>query len=189
VVLNNGSERSVSGTLQVKATCNGAASCLSGTVTGDFVTAGTRKSYPASQLGVQIGYNFGASPNSDTQHGLFELQLPVIVTQATDPAYFGVNGAKTTDINQASGLPTAFSSDDSGFKFMGMGVGVPPYPAPLCTDTSCPTDPATPAMTFYGICASIANRPAVAGFLSVGTDGTVYASSPVAALPQCPAAN
>jgi hypothetical protein len=204
VVLSAGSERSVSATLQVTATCNGAASCLSGTVTGDFVTAGIRKSYPAGQLGLQIGYNFGSSPNSAAQHGLLELQLPVIVTQATDPAYFGVtppfntNGATPgapTYINQASGLPTAFSSDDSGFNFMGMGVGVPPYPAPQCTpgDAACPSDPTVTPVTFYAICATIANRPAVAAFLSVGTDGTTYASSPVPVqgvnLPQCPPGN
>jgi hypothetical protein len=121
----------------------------------------------------------------------------------TDPAYFGIipsgatlpggnpnpNVGFPTFINQFSGQPTAFTKNDLGFTPTsgvlpkgGVSIGVAPYPAPLCTDPNCANTP-----TFYGFCATIAGAPAVATFVSVGTEGTTYASSPVGQpQPQCP---
>lgn len=182
VILNSdNSETPVVATLNLTASCNGAAGCLSGTVTG----IGT-KPLSAAQLGIQIGFQLAASPNVPTPHGIFELQLPVIVTLLSDPAYFGVDSNGTaTFINQLSGQPTAFSQDDRGFTPTSVGrpVGISPYPAPLCPASGCPSG--SPPI-FYGFCATIAGTPAAATFASVGTDGTTYASSPVGQQPQCP---
>jgi hypothetical protein len=116
----------------------------------------------------------------------------------TDAAYFGVipagatlpdgtpnpNVGFPTSINQYSGQATAFTKNDLGFTPTSVGrpIGVSPYPAPLCPATGCPSTPTT----FYGFCATIAGTPAAATFVEVGTDATVYASSPVGQQPQCP---
>jgi hypothetical protein len=189
VILNsdNTIETPVVATLNLTATCNGAGSCLSGTVTGIGKTP-----LSAAQLGIQFGFQLAASPNVPTPHAIFTLQLPVIVTLATDPVYFGVDSnGNPTLINQFSGKPTAFSKDDLGFTAtsVGLPIGVSPYPAPLCTGASCFN-----TTTFYGFCAKIADTPlaatftpAAATFASIGTDGTTYASSPVGQpQPQCP---
>jgi hypothetical protein len=194
VMLNsNNSETPVTATLNLTATCSGAVAaasgCLAGTVTGIL---GTAKNPPptAAQLGIQFGFQLAASPNSSTPHAIITFKLPVIATLATDPVYFGVDSNGTpTFINQASGQPTAFSQNDLGFTPTsvvlpnGGSIGVAPYPAPLCPANGCPP-PTSP--TFYGFCATIAGTPAAATFVSVGTEGTTYASSPVGQQPQCP---
>ena len=191
VILNNdNTETSVTAKLSLTATCSGsvnaAPGCLAGTVTG-IPGTGTNPPTPA-RLGIQFGFQFAASPNQSTPHGIFTFQLPVIVTSATDPVYFGVNSSGTpTFINQFSGQPTAFSKNDLGFTPTSVGrpIGVSPDPAPLCPASGCPST-TPPPPTFYGFCATIAGTPAAATFASVGTDGTVYASSPVGQQPQCP---
>jgi hypothetical protein len=189
VILNSdNSETPVVAKLQLTATCNGAAGCLSGTVTGIG-----KNPLSAAQLGLQFGFQLAGSPNLLTPHAILTFRLPVIVALATDPVYFGVDNSGTpTLINQFTGQPTAFSKDDLGFTptSVGQPIGVSPYPAPLCPATGCPTPPAP---TFYGFCAAIADTPtaatltpAAATFGSIGTDGTTYASSPVGQQPQCP---
>jgi hypothetical protein len=187
VILNSdNSEIPVVATLQLTATCNGAAGCLAGSVTG----VGT-KPLNAAQLGIQFGFQLATSPNVPNPHAIFDLKLPVIVTKATDSVYFGVDSNGTaTFINQFSGQPTAFSQDDRGFTPTSVGmpigpIGVSPYPAPLCPAAGCPST-TPPAPTFYGFCATIADTPtaltftpAAATFVSIGTDGTTYVSSPI----------
>jgi hypothetical protein len=108
-----------------------------------------------------------------------------------DPAYFGVtpvgtNGIPTgtpTYVNQASGLPTAFTTNPNGVR-----VGIAPSAAPETVGNG--------TTATFGYCASfLANgttgvHPAVAAFLTVGTDGTAYASAPVPPITgvqlQCP---
>ena len=193
VILNGKKETPLTANLSLTATCNGsvnaAPGCLTGTVT--FLGTGTTPppTFTAAQLGVKFGFQFAPSPNLSTPHGIFTFQLPVIVTFATDPVYFGANGSGTpTFINQFSGQPTVFSKDDLGFASTSVGhpIGVSPYPAPLCPANGCP-DTSLPASSFfYGFCATVAGTPAAATFVSVGTEGTVYASSPVGEQPQCP---
>jgi hypothetical protein len=154
----------------------------------------------ASSLGLQAELVFDTSPNSSAQHAIFKLKIPLIVTGpahvqscqhainssqpdvqdcGNDPAYFGVVPFAGTDgatgsptfVNQVSGLPTAFASDALGFQVNGVGIGIAPYAAPLGNATT------------FGFCASfLANdgavHPTVATFLSIGTDGTTYVSSP-----------
>jgi hypothetical protein len=201
VMLNaNNSETPVTATLSLTATCNGAVAapgCLAGTVTG-IPGTGTNPPPSAAQLGIQFGFQLAASPNSPTPHAIITFQLPVIVTKASDPVYFGGQGPTLPDgspnpnvgsptfINQLSGAPTAFSQDDRGFTPTSVGrpIGVSPYPAPLCPATGCPS---TMATTLWGFCATIAGTPAAATFASISTDGTTYATSPVGQpQPQCP---
>jgi hypothetical protein len=103
-----------------------------------------------------------------------------------DPAYFGVvpfgaaNSSAVgspTGVNQVSGLPTAFSTNELGSPFKGVHVGIAPYAAPQVVGNG--------TMATFGFCASFlsnganAAHPAVAAFASIGTDGTTYASSPI----------
>lgn len=115
-----------------------------------------------------------------------------------DPAYFGVvptgatladgvtpnpNVGSPTGINQLSGLPTAFATNDLGFAadvLGGASVGIAPSAAPQCSGGSCP---ATPVPSTFPFCASFishgVSQSAVAAFATVGTDGTAYVTSPV----------
>ncbi len=196
VVLKSGTEYPVAATLQLTATCNGAASCLTGTVSGTFPVVGT-KTYSAAQLGINFNYNFGPSPNSTTSHGLYEVEIPLVVTTSNDAAYFAdpsscPNSSKGT--NPLSGYCNAFSTPDLGFSASVLGsgasIGIAPYAAPLCPGNTCPATP--PATTFFGFCAGFPNLiapnvPAVETFLQIGTDGTTYLSTPVSTQGiQCP---
>jgi hypothetical protein len=198
VVLKGGTEYPVAATLQLTATCNGAASCLTGTVTGTFPGVG-KQTYPAAALGVSFGYSFGASPNSTTSHALYELQLPLLVTLNSDDAYFDAppycpnNGTDKIGTNPASGYCNAFATSQPGFSApvlgSGASIGVAPYAAPLCPGNTCPTT--APATTFFGFCASFATGPAagpgVATFLQIGTDGRTAITTPVSTQGiQCP---
>jgi hypothetical protein len=202
-ILNaNGSERSICGpqaqgsktascavslaTLQVSAVCAGGTNCLAASISGDFSTSGTVEARSITELGVKFGVTFGPSPNSGKSHAIFRVQAPLLVTSGNDPAYFGVVppgaadptkvGSKT-GINQASSLATAFSTNELGFPFKGVHVGVTPIAAPpLVGDGTVAT---------FGFCASFltngtsAVHPAVAAFTSIATDGTTYISSPI----------
>ncbi len=195
VVLKGGVEYPVAATLLLTANNNGASGNLTGTVTGNFPVVGT-KTYSAAQLGINFDYNFGASSNSTTSHGLYEVQIPLVVTMSNDAAYFDdpsscPNSSKGT--NPLSGYCNAFSTQDLGFSASVLGsgasIGVAPYAAPLCTTATCPTNRAAPQTTYFGFCATFANAsaPAVATFGQIGTDGTTYLSTPVSTQGiQCP---
>jgi hypothetical protein len=115
-----------------------------------------------------------------------------------DPAYFGVapSGAvnastgSPTHVNQMSGLPTAFFQNAPGFPvsfLKGAAVGIAPYAAPLCTLATCPPPATPPAPPNFGYCANFSaagaagSHSAVDAFAMIGTEGTTYVSSPVAA--------
>ncbi len=212
-------------TLRIKAFCNGGPACLTAAVMGDFSAPGTTETRSATALGLQFGLVFSSSPNATQPHAIFEVQVPLLVTGPTnptncgnaingmmadpkdcgnDPAYFGVVPAgaagptptgSPTGVNQASGLPTAFKTDDLGFTpafLVGQSVGIAPLAAPPCGGGACP---AQVALSTFPFCASFwANgtspplHSAVAAFLAIGTDGTTYVSSPVPPVvgPQCP---
>jgi hypothetical protein len=120
-----------------------------------------------------------------------------VLHSGNDPAYFGVvPGAATVDgnpsnpspnigsptgVNQVSGLVTAFTQNaDFPAAFQkGVPVGIAPYPAPSAV---------TGATTYnFGFCASFWGGNATTttlnlaaqAFLSIGTDGTTYVTSPI----------
>ena len=188
VLNSNGSERLVCGatgcpasvaTLQITA-CNSGTGCVNGflrNVVGDFTTPGSTETRTAAALGIQTKVSFGSSPNSDRSHFILEVQVPLLVTHGNDPAYFGVVPSGVIPVNQLSGLPTAFTSD----VIPASRFGVAPQVAPACSpNATCP-----PSVTTYPFCASFAGNgagplnPAVATFLSIGTDATTYVSSPI----------
>jgi hypothetical protein len=200
-------------TLLISAVCNGGVNCLTANVFGNFSPAIPNLSPNA--LGLQWQLVFGTSPNSKNTHAIFEVLVPLLVTGPTnpaqcgkaisagtpdpadcgnDPAYFGVtpagatNGVATgspTGINQITGLPTAFSTNDLGFTPASLGapLGVAPFAAPACLGGNpCPRVPPLQQSTFP-FCASFSvkgtlNR-AVAAFLAIATDGTTDVSAPV----------
>jgi hypothetical protein len=166
----------------------------------------------AAQLGLQWSVSFGPSPNSKLTHAIFQVNVPLLVTGPSnsaqcgkaisagtldssdcgnDPAYFGVTPAGATNgsavgsvtgINQITGLPTAFSTNDLGFTpaFLGLPVGIAPSAVPTtCVGASCPV----PLISTYPFCASFlvkgAFTPATAAFYSIGTDGTTNLSAPL----------
>jgi hypothetical protein len=169
------SERSVAASLTLTPTCNGAASCLSGTVTGDFVTAGTQKSYTPEQLGMSFSYIFGASPNSATPHTMVQIVAPLLVTAATDPAYFA-GAACPTGFNPFSGYCDTFSTDE-GYTppLVGKPIGISPLAALGPVPPTPPNSPPGPP-----IVASFLGNPAVSTFFAIGTNGVTLVSTPVA---------
>jgi hypothetical protein len=192
VLNSNGSERLICGatgcpaslaTLQISG-CNSGPGCVNGlaaNVVGDFSSPGTISTKSAGDLGIQLSVAFAPSPNSASSHLILKVQVPLLVTAATDPAYFGVVPSGVVPVNELSGLPTAFTSD----VVPASGVGVAPQAAPACPSGTCP-----PPITTFPFCASFSGsgsgplgsgsfHSAVVTFFTLGTDATTYVSSPV----------
>jgi hypothetical protein len=152
VLKSSTGEQTFQATLTLTATCNGAASCLTGTVTG--IPGQGMKSFSAAQLGIQFNYDFGPSPNSPTSHAIFEMLLPVLATAppnpakcamainngmipdladcGNDPAYFytgpdfemeAPDSACINGANPASGYCNIFSTGEPGFAASVLGSG------------------------------------------------------------------
>jgi hypothetical protein len=200
-VLANGAstENSVVATLQINATCNGAAECLSAKVSADFSGTGTKKTYSLADLGLNLAYFSSPSPT-------YLLQIPLLVNHQTDPFFFLLPPHHASlpqcpnGINQISGYCNVFSQTNppNGFapKFLANTViGMAPSAAPQCPGpqpgTQCPTqsNPAiAPIPPTFGFCATFSNDLAAAFFLAIGPDGTTYISSLVAPSPIMPPA-
>jgi len=186
VLNNDGTERPICGatgcpaslaTLQITA-CSSGPGCVNGlaaNVTGDFSTPGTIITMSASQLNIGVSVSSGPSPNSSRSHFILEVQVPLLITLGNDPAYFGVVPSGMIPVNELSGLPTAFTAE------LKPTFGVTPQAAPTCSGP-CPSTTFTSTFPF---CASFAGNgggplnPAVATFVTLGTDATTYVSSPV----------
>src|SRR5262249_27677757 len=153
--------------------------CVSATAVGNF--AGTLQTVSASTLGLAVTVEFRATPNASTPHAVISVQAKLLVTKATDPAYFRSDPAYAQD-PLAAFLPAALVNDELGTtpKFLGLPVGVAPFAAPGCRGNSCPS---TPAPSTYPFCADVGVagtvRSAVAAFFSIGTAGTTYVSAPL----------
>lgn len=201
VVLNSSGEQFVCGkggcpaaqaALVITASCARGPTCLSGKITGDFFGNGALETFNAADLGVTFSAAFGASAITKAPHATFTVQVPLVVTGATDPAYFAFNNVANTFV---------WVNDDVGYTApvlgAGASVGTPPYAAPPCAGgAACPSPP--PPSTF-GICASFSNNftgpfappaPAVAAFIQIATNGETMASAPLLPLgstePKCP---
>jgi hypothetical protein len=196
-------------TLQIIANCTGGPNCLTGTVIGDFTSAGTIDSPPpsAAALGLNFGVVFAPSPNFPKPHAIFGVSAPLLVTgpvtqaNATacgtaidmfqvdtldcgnDPAYFGVTPSLAANGN-STGFPTGinqYSGLPTAFSPFSSKDMVPVGIAPYAA----PQTIGDGSMATFGYCASfLANgaikpQPAVAAFLGIGTDATTYVSSPV----------
>jgi hypothetical protein len=195
-VLANGAatEKSVVAILQITATCNGAAACLTANVWVDFAGTGTKKMYSPAALGLNFEY----------LSGTYLVQFPLLVNPKTDQFYFPISGFASlpqcpNGSNPISGYCNAFSATKppNGFapKFLtNTVVGMAPSAAPQCPGaqpgTTCPTNlpsnPTQPLTPTFGFCAYLSNNavvsntPDAAFYLAIGPDGTTYTSSPVA---------
>jgi hypothetical protein len=195
VILNsNGTETPVSATLH--AACLGLGPCPA-TVSG---FGPGNKTYSAHALGLNFSFVLSPSPQSLVPHPIAALSIPLVVTKQNDPAYFFTTTTSPcpSGVNPASGYCEAFLQQALGFPASVLGngasVGIAPYPAPLCTSTTCPTTPpvppAPPPPTYFGFCASFSKNTVIAAYAGIGTDATTYATSPVpgtgVTLPVCP---
>ena len=184
-------ERGVAATLQYIAPGRGGSPCSASTVQGNFSGSGMQ-TLKASQVGINCAVVFSPSPISNKPHAVFEIQLPLLVTMATDPLYFsfaqtGMGGP----INLS--IPSAFFTDVTGFAPAagtlgpnGEYIGIAPAAAPLCTAVTCPTPPATPPAGVFALCASLSRNgygpnlvPSVAADYAIATDGEALLSAPL----------
>jgi hypothetical protein len=179
-------ERAVPTTLNFIAT--NAGDCSMSTVTGDFDGKGT--SPPPSLTPDQVGINcqvvLSASPASAQQHAIFEVAVPLLVTntglgttgqcpttatQCPDPLYFYSfataqspvlsNPINSTHVKQ--GVYTAFEQGtghvNSTYLGTGMAIGLAPSAAPLCNDlgaAACSSTTSKPAT--FPLCANLPTK-------------------------------
>jgi hypothetical protein len=160
--------------------------CSSATVQGDFLGNGTTQTKKATDIGLNCAVVFAPSPASPDPHAIFQLQVPLLVTRATDPTYF-----YSFDRAAAGGpvsllIPTAFIIDYFGFTPdpgilgpLGKFIGIAPSAGPLCNGTACPTPT-------YSLCANLPRNhnkqapiPAAAAFYAIATDGETHLLAPV----------
>ena len=181
-VLNkNNTERPLPILLQIVASCNGNETCLTANAMGDFSGNGNQQTKTAASLGINFVAMFGPSAAFSQPHLIFEVQIPLLVTQATDFPYF-YNHATLMEYPLSPFVPTAFIADDLGTKVGGSPIGIAPSAAPLCpSTTNCSTNP--PAAVFP-LCASLPNGagtpvPSVAAFYAISTGGEALISAPL----------
>jgi hypothetical protein len=180
-------ETTVMTTIQVVATCKGGLSCLQAQVGGTPVSPGIIGFAPV----------FGPSPALAKNHVIFEFAIPLLVTDATDPAYFytfnSSGHSAPNPINQ--GTKTVFQGDQAA---AGLAPSAGPLgPSPTCTPTisggSC-----TPPLSTFALCADLPdNTPgppgndlphAVGAYYAVATSGETWLSAPLpaASTSMCP---
>jgi len=157
-----------------------AVNCSASTVTGNFSGKGTQ-TLSAAQIGVNCAVVFAPSPISPISHAIYEVQVPLVVTAATDPLYFP---------NLFSVIASPFMTDDTGFPPLpgfpsgngvfptGASIGLPPFAAPLGPP------PAAGVAAAYALCANLpglvgAPVPAVAAFYAISTAGETLLSAPL----------
>lgn len=190
ILNSNGSETEAPTTIQIRGAtgCGKTSPCVSATAVGSSFG-----SVSAASLGLTVTMVFQSSPNSSTPHAIIQVQTPLLVTHANDPAYF----TRTDTAYPNSGqffyplLPTSFINDELGFtpKFLGLPIGFAPTAAPRCPANSNCTATNSPPPSNFPLCASITDNTgvntgvihrAVAAFFSIGTVGTTNLSAPLA---------
>lgn len=172
--------------LQFRAT--NAGDCSASTVSGSFNGSLTSQTLMATQIGLDCAVVFAPSPLSPKSHAIFQVQVPLIVTNATDPLYFG---------NPISNLDPGFNfnADETGFipasvsppktpilGANGNSIGIGPAAVPLGSP------PATGVTSTFALCANLlakngsrgALAPSAAAYYAISTGGETLLS---AALP------
>jgi hypothetical protein len=196
MVLNsNNTERPVLTALQFRLPGAGSEPCSAAIVQGDFLGNGTTQTKNATDIGLNCAVVFAPTPSSADPHAIFQLQVPLLVTQATDPTYFySLHSGVAGHLGPISLLiPTAFLIDATGFTPaagilgpLGKSIGIAPSAGPLCSTSTCPMPPATPPTPAYSLCANLprdhnnqAPVPAVAAFYAIATDGETHLLAPI----------
>ena len=190
-VLNkDGTERLAMTMLQFGAT--NAGDCLASTVAGDFSGLGTPQTLTPAQIGVDCAVVFAPSPISAKAHAIFEVQVPLVVTNATDPLYFfnpiaNIGGPFSTDVIPPPSTPPVLGVN-------GKSIGIAPSAVPLCTPTTCPSQ--NPPAPVFALCANLPGGNgngqvpvhAVAAYFALATTGETLLSAalPAASTSVCP---
>jgi len=167
-------ETPVPTTLQFRAT--NARGCSASTVVGNFKAGSTTpRTLMAAQIGVNCAVVFAPSPLSAVPHAIFEVAVPLIITMATDPLYFGngysvIGGPWTSDV---TGFPPT-----NGIFPTGAYIGLPPSAAPLGPP------PAAGMAAAYAFCANLPGLigspvPSVATYYAIASDGETLLSAPL----------
>ena len=183
------SERLVSTTLQFRVPTAGKLPCSASSVVGDFKGMGTAQTLtdPKANIGVDCAVVFASSRLSTKSHAIFEVAIPLVVTDTTDPLYFS---------NPISNVSFSFTTDEIGFasgsNILGSGksIGIGPAAVPLGPP------PGTGMAAAYALCANLpggngngqALVPAVAAYYAISTAGETLLSAavPSASTSVCP---
>jgi hypothetical protein len=139
----------------------------------------------ASKIGIDCQVVFAPSPLSKASHAIFEVAIPLVVTQATDALYFSPVNVFFIPYSVTGG---PWSTDVTGFPVSGVTgipngyIGLAPSAQPLLPagTTSLPT------VIPYALCANLpsgngngqAPVPGVAAFYAIATDGATLLSAP-----------
>jgi hypothetical protein len=179
VILNSNQpakpETPVVTTLQISAACAGGPGCLRADAVGGI--GNPHNPIPATSLGIDFELVFSPSPISAQPHAIFELQVPLVVTRAIDPPYFG---------NSRYFVTTPFVSNETGFTPTtpgilpaGASVGLAPSAQPWQL-------PPAGGPAIYALCASLPGNgnqhapvPAVAAFYAIAADGETLLAAPL----------
>jgi hypothetical protein len=191
-------------TLKVLATCNGGPSCLQAYVYGGGIGTASNPIL-ASQLQIAFALSFGTSPTSTQKHAIFQVGVPLLVTAATDPAYFyfaitgqpgnGSEAGPPFSLPSAGNLATyTVFVDDllNPVLPLGASLGLAPSAGPLGSP------PAAGVSSTFALCASLPDnsdgpaahlRPAVGAYYAIATDGEMLVSAPLPSVStsMCPA--
>jgi hypothetical protein len=182
-ILSSANESLVTATLQFRATKAG--DCSASTVLSTLWPNGITPDL----IGVDCAVVFAPSPLSAKSHAIFQVAVPLIVTNATDPLYFS---------NPIANVGSPFTSDVTGHSAgilgpSGNSIGMGPSAVPQCSTTgTCP--PSSPPVS--ALCADLpagngnaqAPVPSVAAYYAISTAGETLLSAalPATSTSVCP---
>jgi hypothetical protein len=171
---STGTPSQVMTNLQVKAVCSGGPACLQAFAVGGIGGSSPSNPIPATNFGINFALVFAPSPIATTSHAFFELQVPLVITNAIDPLYF---------FNPVANVGSPFTAETTA------SIGIRPSAAPLCSGTG-PCPPPTPPYVF-ALCAMLpagngngngnvqAPVPAVAEYYAISTAGETLLTAPL----------
>jgi hypothetical protein len=175
VVLNSdSSERLVPTVVQIRGNgfCAGRPPCYTSEAIGDFLNTGKPQHDNPADLGISIALVFAPSPVSKTSHAVLEVQVPLLINAANDPAYVGAFNF----INQAA----TFEADEGfmpGF-LGGRSIGIAPRAA-LGPPASSPAAPFSASFASNITGPFSPATPIAAAFLAIALDAETLVSAPV----------
>lgn len=157
VLNSDGTESSVPTLLRIRGASGSPGYTVS--ASGNFPIVGN-KTVMASDLGLTVALNFQSSANSAAKHAVIEVQVPLLLTTSTDPAYFSPALSLARE-------PIFVQSESGNIpSFLNLPVGM----APVATQFT-----ASIASTSGGG----VSVPAVNAFLAIATDGETLVSTPL----------